>query len=125
MCYNNSCSFQDLQGWWNWQTRKFEGLVGGRLCGFKSHPLHHFIGKGLFLIFLSLLFSHLKHFFSFRFFSSVFCSCRGFRWCRYTKRPLWHITYFAVFRNNFKLSIKNTIIYFETAKNPFQTRKLP
>lgn len=31
-----------LQLWWNWYTRKFEGLMNIRSCKFKSCQLHQF-----------------------------------------------------------------------------------
>src|SRR5579885_3377082 len=30
-----------VRGWWNRQTREFEGLVVEIPCGFKSRPAHH------------------------------------------------------------------------------------
>jgi hypothetical protein len=33
--------FRIERGWWNRQTREFEGLVVEIPCGFKSRPAHH------------------------------------------------------------------------------------
>jgi hypothetical protein len=30
-----------VPGWWNWQTRYLEGVVGETPCGFESRFRHH------------------------------------------------------------------------------------
>ena len=56
-----------LSGWWNWQTRYFEGVVGVGSCEFESH-LGHLKGDKYYLspfLFCCLLIHIYFHFFCF------------------------------------------------------------
>ena len=39
----------DKRRWRNWYTRKVEGLMAERLCGFKSRPAHQIFEENLML----------------------------------------------------------------------------
>ena len=37
-----------VRGWWNWQTRQLEGLLGAISCRFNSCPAHQTLPKAKF-----------------------------------------------------------------------------